>query len=251
MNTEVDLNSEKMKNLMRKIRALKAKAEDPSTTEAESLAFAAKVAEMLAQHDLEEAQLDVGQQSVEEQIGHEEYVSNWNASPARRVLAIAVCHLYNVKPLIRSRKGEPWTLIGRKHNIVMVKDMTEYLIRTTLRLSKEYGRTNPEGNVIDFRRGCFKRLSERITDMYWQTAKREQPAYTPSGNPGNLPALYADEKKRLQQYVNDRWNVGTLRPQRVKQGASAIAGRAAGDRVSLNQQIGGAKQNNFMIGHKK
>ena len=116
-------DEKKLQDLLRKIRALKAKAEDASTTEAESMAFTAKVAEMLAQYGLEESQLKVEDQ---EQLGHEETLEKlWNASPARRVLVHAVCKLYMVHTLRYSagmKKGT-WVLIGRPHNIIMVKEM--------------------------------------------------------------------------------------------------------------------------------
>lgn len=249
--TEENLNDPKMQAVLRKIRALRAKAEDRSVTEAESLSYAAKVAELLAQYQLEEAQLDVGAEKESTPIEHDDYVSNWNSSPARRVLAIAVCRLYNVSPLIRSGKGQPWTLVGRKHNIIMAKDMTAYLIKTTLRLSNEWGRVNPLGQVIDFRRGCFKRLAERLGELYVQTAKSEAPKYHANNNPGNLPALYQTEKKLMDAYINMRWKPRAMRPQSIKQGWSAMSGRQAGDGISLNKQVGsGGNGNGFLLGRK-
>jgi Protein of unknown function (DUF2786) len=240
----------KTQDLLRKIKALRAKADDASTTEAESLAFASKVAELLAQHGLEEAQLDVNEQ--EEQIGHEDYISNWNSSPARRKLAIAVCTLYFVKPLIRTKKGAPWSLIGRKHNIAMAKDMTAYLIKTTIRLSNAYGREHPLGNVIDFRRGCFQRLSERIMEMYWEQARKDAPKYNAKGNPENLPALYKSENDLLTAYLRQAFpHTGVYRGKAIKQGSSAWAGRQAGDNISLNQQVGGGRSNHLLGRPKK
>jgi hypothetical protein len=264
---QADLNSPKMQDMLRKIRALKAKADDPSTTEAESLAFAAKVAELLGNYDLEEAHLNIGKEEEAAPVGHEDYVAknNWNSSPAKRVLVMAVCKLYNVSPLVRSGQGQPWTLVGRKHNIVMVKDMTDYLIKTTVRLSSEYVKAEKAKmalnvstwslnalapSAVDFRRGCFKRLAERLHDLYLETARKEQPVYNGT-NPGNLPALYMHEGKLRQAYIGVHWpRAGTMRPQRVKQGYSAMAGRAAGDSISLNKQVGGAARSNYMIGKK-
>jgi hypothetical protein len=248
MTTE-DINSPKMQALLKKIRALKAKADDASTTEAESMAFAAKVAELLAMYSLEEAQLEIGNGEESTPISHEEYVANWNASPARRVLAIAVCRLYNVSPLIRTGKGQAWTLVGRKHNVIMVKEMVAYLIKTTVRLSNAWGKSNPLGDVIDFRRGCFKRLSERLYELYQETAKSTAPVYT-NNNPGNLPALYLTESKLLTAYIASKWRTKPLRAARIRQGASAMAGREAGDGISLNRQVGGASSR-FMIGNGK
>lgn len=230
-----ELNAPRMKDVLRKIKALRAKAEDSGTTEQESLSFAAKVAEMMAEYNLAEAQLDIKEQEIGE-IGHEDYAANWNNSPARRVLAIAVCKLFGVKPLIRRGKKDAWTLIGRKHNIIQVQEMTAYLIQTTVRLSNQWKKTSTFGNHIDFRRGCFQRLAERIMDLYWKQA-REQAKWTPTGNPGNLPALYQNEDKLMDGYAKARWNPRPMRAQRIKHGMDAHAGRKAAETISLNQQV--------------
>jgi hypothetical protein len=251
--TNGNLDSPKMQDLLRKICALKAKADDPSVTEAESLAFAAKVAQLLAQHQLEESHLDVGEKESDP-IGHQDFKSNsddslshWSTSPARRLMVFAVCKLYNVKTLRFGAKD--WTLIGRKHNIIMAKDMTDYLIKTTLRLSNDWFRMNPYGDKTDFKRGCFKRIAERLHDMWLETAKSEQPVYH-GNNPGNLPALYLQEDSKLRMYIDDRWRTRTSRAARIKQGVSAIAGRAAGNTVSLHRQMGSSARSNYMIGKK-
>jgi Protein of unknown function (DUF2786) len=243
-------DEKKTEELLRKIKLLKRKADDPGTTEAESLAFAAKVADMLAQHGLEEASLDLNAQEAE--VGHEDYISNWNSSPARRRLAIAVCNLYFVKPIIRLGKKQPWSLVGRKHNILLVKEMATYLIKTTVRLSNQYGRENPLGNVIDFRRGCFARLSERITTMYYEQ-QRAKAEYTPQGNPMNLPALYRNEEDMMRRYIGKVWpRLGVIKQRPIKQGISAMAGRAAGDKISLNQQVSSAGGSSHLLtGPKK
>jgi hypothetical protein len=233
----LDPNDPKMNDIMRRIRALKIQAEDKGTTEAEALTFANKVSELLAKYNLEEAQLDLKHQ---EDIGHEDYASNWNASPARRALAIAVCRLYYVKPLIRRKKGQPWSLVGRKHNIIEAKDMTEYLIRTTLRLGSQWGRVNPGEDIVDFKRGCFARLIERITEMYLAQASSTSPVWKPSGNPGNLPALYRNEEKLMADYVHRVWpHAGIHRAKIIERTGAAIAGRAAGDKISLSRQVSG------------
>jgi hypothetical protein len=247
--TNEDLDSPKMKELLRKIRALKAKADDPSVTEAESLAFAAKVAQLLALHQLEESHLEVGEQESDP-IGHREFkdYSYWSTSPARRLVVFAVCKLYNVKTLRFGNKD--WTLIGRKHNIIMAKDMADYLIKTTLRLSNDWIRTNPYGDKTDFKRGCFKRIAERLHDLWLETAKSEAPVMH-GNNPGNLPALYVQEEKNLRMYVDARWRTRVTAARHIKQGASAMAGRAAGNTVSLHRQMGGSARSSYMLGHKK
>jgi hypothetical protein len=239
------MTEKKLKDLLDKIRKLKAKADDAGTTEEESLAFAAKVAEMLAAYGLEEAQL-----ATEEQDGvsHEEFMTNWNTSPYRRKLTAAICSLYMVQPLV-SKNRKTWTLIGRRHNVIMVKEMTEYLIKTTTRLSNKYGKDNSDANVIDFRRGCYTRLAERIMEMYYEQS-RAAATYSSQGNPSNLPALYKNELELARSYMAKHWGkVGTMRGgARARLGADAIAGRAAGDSISLNKQVGSSST--YLLGRK-
>lgn len=240
------MTEDKLRALLEKIRKLKAKAEDQSTTEAESLAFAAKVAELLAQHGLEEAQLDVKDQ---ESILHEdETIKSWNASPARRVLVGCVCRLFMVR-VLRFNSGR-WVLIGRKANIAQSRDMTDYLIATVLRLGKEYAKAHPGANSVDFKRGCFMRISERIEELRRRQSDAEKPQFNDRGNPGNLPALYRNEQALTKAYMDERWRSGKARAARIRQGVDAMAGRAAGDRVSLSRQLGGNARSNYMLPSK-
>jgi len=239
----------RIKQLLDKIRKLKAKAEDPATTEAESMAFAAKVAELLAQHGLEEAQLRVEDQ---EQMSHEaEIMRSWNASPARRTMAWAACRLYMVYAIRHNHPKGQWTLVGKKHNITMTRDMVEYLVKAVPRLSREYKSSNPGANEIDFRRGAFVRVAERLEELRKQQAQAAQPAYTPQGNPGNLPALYVSEIQLAKSYVASvlHINVVSSRGRSIKQGWDAAAGRRAGDGISLSRQVGGASSRH-LIGSK-
>jgi hypothetical protein len=246
--------SQPSEDLLRKLRALKAKADDPSVTEAESLAYAAKVAELLAQHGLEEAQLVVEEQTG---IGHEDYISsinNWSTSPHRRMLAVAVCELYMVDVLISTYKDVPWTLVGRKHNIFMVKEMTDYLIKTTIRLSNLHGRANPGSNVISFRRGCFLRLTERLSAMR-DEKEAKRPQYTSQGQPRNLPALYENERKLTDGYIKKHFPdtvEGKYGPRLGRDyGEDAWAGYKAADAIGLDQQVGGGRSNHLLGNPRK
>ena len=240
-------SDERIVQLLRKIRALRAKAESSGTTEAESAAFAAKAAEMLAAHGLEEAQLAVDEQTG---IGHESGPVDWSDSPARRLMASAVCRLYGVKPLIVVRKSTPWTLIGRKGNVVMAVEMTACLIKATKRLSSEWGRANRGGNTIDFRRGCFQRLSERLVELRKRQEESEAPVYSPSGNPGNLPALFQQEKSLITAYKNAHFRTRRISMSAGRIGDAAQEGRRAGDGVSLHRQVSGGGGGGLLISRR-
>ena len=231
--TMTNASDKRTEDLLRKIRLLRAKAEDPATTEAESLAFAAKVAEMLASHGLEESRLDVEEQSG---VEHDSYAHNWT-SPARRHLALAVCRLYMVRPIIDTHKGRPWVLIGRRSNIVMVQEMAAYLTGATIRLSNQY-KKETGGNHIDFRRGCFQRLCERLEEMRRAAAESEAPRRDVRGNPGNLPALYKNEHALTLEYMKQKFATKKLNMRGIRVGQDgAGAGRRAGDGIGLQPQI--------------
>jgi hypothetical protein len=156
------------------------------------------------------------------------------------MLATAVCELYMVEPLITTHNDVPWTLIGRKHNIIMVKEMTDYLIKTTIRLSNDYGRANRGSNKTSFRRGCFMRLSERLDAMLFAQA-RKRAQYTPQGQPRNLPALYETEQKLANEYIKKHFpSVGSYTPRMgADYGADVQAGYKAGGDIGLDQQVSG------------
>jgi len=228
----------KLNTVLDKIRKLRAKAEDPSTTEAESLAFAAKVAELLALHGLEEAQL-----KIEDQVGivHEHHDGyHWSHNPAYRLVVWAVARLYMTKAVYRGRLA-PWLIVGRPHNLVMVRDMTQYLFRTTERIGREWNKKNPDGNIGDFRRGCLARLAERLHELHQQQTASE-PQWTPTGNPSNLPALYRNERQQVASYINDVLNM-RLRHMgsKFRQGDASAHGRRAADDISLSRQVGGGR----------
>jgi hypothetical protein len=230
-----ELSDKKLSELLRRVRALRAKAEDPSVTEAEAAAFTAKVAQMMAEHGLEEAQLTVEEQSG---VEHETTVMDWD-SPARKLVAVEVCRLYMVRLILPSRRGQPWALIGRKHNILMARDMTDYLIGTVKRLSKRWKKENfgSGADMIDFRRGCFERLAERLRELHEAQARAARPAYAANGNPSNLPALYESENRLLKAYVDKNFNVRKASIRGLRVGAAGMDGRRAADGIGLSPQI--------------
>jgi Protein of unknown function (DUF2786) len=240
-------NEDNMNKTLRIIRALRAKAEG-TDNEAEASAFMAKVSELMAQHGLEEAQLDVKEQSG---IDHERTAEkSWDASPSRQQLVYALSRLYMVQIVKHPSSEQRWSLIGRKHNIVMVREMAEYLIGTTRRVSNKWGREtgNSGRSVIDFRKGCFDRLRERVDLLRKQQIEAATPQYNARGNPQNLPALYAQENS-LVLSERDRIfpRLGKARASSIRMGSAAMHGRQAGDSISLNRQVSSGGRSGAML----
>lgn len=244
MNTETTTEA-----LLRKIRALRAKAEDPSVTEAEAAAYAAKVAELLQKHNLSEASLEIDEKD-EEGVVRETWEGDYLTDSWRRLICNAVAALYFCKGFGEdlgthrtARKRRVQHFVGKPHNIIVAREMSEYLINTTLRLGKTWQRDNhgTHASFVNFIRACGYRLTERVQELHKaQTAAAPQRAA--NGNPSNLPALYADENTLIAQFLKSEGvslhNVGS-RQDAV--GAGALAGRRAGDTISLSTQIQGGK----------
>lgn len=224
--------------LARKIRALMAKANDPSVGEHEASAFMSKVQELLVKNglsmsDVKEA--DVERSDVEK---HQYPASLWK-SPSRRNLLRTVCKFYMCEAIGPGRGGFTWAIIGRKHNVEVAVSMTDYLVQTTVRLSNQWGRVNIGGNVIDFRKGCMHRLSERLIEKM-NAVKTEKPVWNGS-NPGNLPALFVGEQELIKR-ITDTMGLVYPKQRAIKAGFHGLeAGRAAGNGISLQGQVGGGR----------
>ena len=123
--------------------------------------------------------------------------------------------------------------------------MSAYLIATTLRLAREWMHATPGAGQTerrDFQRGCAARLSERLDALYWQQRRAAAPRRTTNGNPGNLPALYADEESLVAKWLEANRSLQAMRGRGVQElGAGSAAGRRAADTVSLSAQVAGSK----------
>lgn len=235
--------------LARKIRALMAKANDPSVTEQEAALFAAKVQELLVKNGLSMG--DVKDTEAERgEIGGQKHKERWK-SPARKALLRAVCRYYMCEAVSPGKGHDTWTIIGRPHNVVVALEMTDYLIATVIRLSNQYGKANIGSNVIDFRRGCMARLAERLLVLRAQAAAAK-PEYKPDGNPGNLPALFKSEAQLVEAHmIKSIPGLRYTKAKPLKQGNDAARGRAAAEGVSLHQQVGrGTGGGRLMLGKK-
>lgn len=224
--------------LARKIRLLMAKANDKSVTEAEAAAYAAKVQELLVNNGL--SMSDIKEPDVERgEVGrseHDEKKQRWS-SPSRKALLRTVCLFYMCEAIGPAKGRTDWTIIGRPHNVEVAVSMTNYLIRTVIRLSNEWGKQNLGANVIDFRKGCMSRLTERLHTM--RQAQKEAKQKWNGTNPGNLPALFASESQLVTDWKRANMRTVNAKVRPIKAGAAGyMAGQAAGDKISLQQQVG-------------
>lgn len=220
-------------SILDKVSKLMAKAKK-TDNEHEAAIFAAKAAEMLAKHNLDEAQLKGYESSLEEgPIGSHAYEGRI-ADRWRELIAMGCAKLYFCE-LTKAHGSREYTFHGREHNAKVAMLMLEYLIATVKRMGREYSSVRRE--QADFRKGAGVRLYERLNELYNASVK---PAPTSAQIAGTtLPALYQQEEDAVKAYLSKA--IPNLRSggkaRGMKMGLGAAAGRQAANKISLNKQV--------------
>lgn len=266
----LDNSREKAIDKVRKLLALAG-----SSNEHEASLAADKAHAILAEYNL--SLVDVETKDISSAtpvfiIDNEVVMDSW---PWRRQIAAGVAQLYFCTYYYTmfhqdGKRLDMHNFVGEQHNTEVAKMMFRYLVDTVVRLANESAAENkvPTKERITYTRafqwGCTGRLGARLRDRI-KTAKEgtanafhdqnrltmQRPAQTgvssaPTGPKTNLPALmslYQQTEQRLKSFVKQE--VGNLRSSsrggRTSSDAGTQAGREAGDRISLDGQIGGGR----------
>lgn len=221
--------------LIEKIRKLRAKSQDSSTTEQEAAAFAAKVRELMDAHSVEDHELLEKEETEFSTVVYEPKYSD----PWRRMLLSAVCALYGCFVVRNTRQevknGRVVTKVsfevsGIEYRIDIAREMFEYLCETTVRLAREYSPVRR--TRLDFERGCGERLKERIREM------RDDNQNSQTSGSTALAELSLRDKVKL--YVAERYpSLKYSKPRSNLKGSGALAGMRAADNVHLGGRLGG------------
>lgn len=224
------MNEEKVLDLYRKLMA---KA-NGTENEAEALAFMEKAQELLAKHNLSEADAKVEEEPSFTTKRHMTVDTNkW-----RLVMFNAVAKLYFCK-MIRTHihwkeKYRPVPeFIGRPHNVEIAISMSLYLEKTVLRLAKK---AFPDRKSrLQFENGCGMRIASRVFKM-------AEAMEVDKGDGSGLPALYKNEAILVEDYLKQVYGdlgAAKARPSQVTN--ATLAGREAAEGVHLGGQVGGAQ----------
>lgn len=253
-----------MDKLLEKIRKLQAKALG-TDNEAEAAAFAAKVQNLLAQHNLDLSDIEQMEEVFGEEDFGEKYIDPWRRRLAAAVARYYMCEFCNdmiwsdkKKKLVKS-----FTIMGKKHNRVVAISMYHYLTTTTVRLASQYARAEGkkwleevkewkrEGysdteakdlagdpptlrrSALGFERGCGERLATRLNTL--RAELRSKP-----NDP--LPALIVSELKETQVWVDNNIKLVAskgLRGSGINE--HGVRGAVAADTINLNPQVSGSK----------
>lgn len=241
-------------DIMRKIAALMAKA-NGTENEHEAAAFAAKAHAMLAEHNLSLTDvLKYGAAKAGDAVGKtphsNKYVGGWRSSLMNSVAAYYFCKLVisHEYDAATGKNRKCFLLIGKTHNVAVAVSMFDYLEKTTVRLGREWMRSDAgsRSEQLNFEKGCGLRIAARLDRLRYEAAELAKAA--PQGPSGGLPALYNQEAAAIQAFVEANMQLGKAHASKMRlQGRGAIAGRAAGDGVGLHTQVGADRQRNKLL----
>lgn len=227
-----------MSKIIEKIQKLLALA--GSANEHEAALAIEKAHDILAAHNLDMATVEsyTPEDPEDETRGMMDTATNysekyygwiWNT-----VAEAHFCTMFSRRPSMRKRLTI-YTLVGRRVNAVVATQLASYLSNTVKRLANEAardaGRTD-HAYKNAFIAGCASRLCVRV---------REMKTHAPTGHHSNaLVVLNADEQRKNAAFIDGAgFTLRTPKSKTSRLDREGLAdGRAAAERVSLNQQIG-------------
>lgn len=238
---------------MKRLRALLAKARDPSVGEAEASAFMAKVQQMLERENLEMSDVDAAQAtaSVGEDAMLEKYDDPWRRHIAQAAARLYYCDMYvswwwdKAADPMRDlpfpqphlwRRRPSFVVVGQAHNVLVAQQMIRYLIDTTRRLSCAYSRVRAE--QLAFERGCGLRLAQRLRELHVAARAASLAERARLSSQGQtLPALYDAAEEQNKVHMASKGLVKHGRGT-TKLNAHSRVGMTQADGVSLAPQVG-------------
>lgn len=169
---------------------------------------------------------------------------------AARSIAAAIAKLYFCKMFYVSipNRGDIFSFVGRTTNVetarLVARNVIE-MLKANARLKKHL-----PGYETNFMIGAASRICRRVHELVEQAKAGQLKETDEVGEVKNLPALletYKAEEQRTQQYMDEALKIKFSKRgpagSRGGNGDFGFAdGRAAGDRVSLRPEVGGAKR---------
>ncbi|HSL58917.1 MAG TPA: DUF2786 domain-containing protein [Acidimicrobiales bacterium] len=221
--------------VLRRIRALLDQAErTPFPSEAET--FAAKAAELMARHRVDEAAVsgprpeDRRIVEADVELGRGQYVR------ARLALLGVVADALDCRLLTSVRAdGRRGHLVGHASDVERVELLyTSLLVQATRAAAAE---AVPRGHTgVEFRRsflfGFAHRVGERLTE-HMASAVRDAPE--PAAGTSSVALVLADRRAAADDFIASRYGrVGRLDPAAALSATAADRGRVAGERADLH-----------------
>jgi hypothetical protein len=224
-----------------RIRALAARTVDRGCSEAEALAAAQKIGELLEVYGLTMSEVELRQEVC---------IQRQSVFDGPRLQALGTIFL----PIIELTETKGW-MVGRDTFVFYGLEpdvlMAEYLLQVVARAvdqeeaayraSDAYrqGRTTPQNRLRSFRYGFAERVSKRISDLAAHRRATQEAARTPATSGTALvlvkQRLIAEGFRDLGIRLRTSYTTRT-----VRDGAAYRNGMDAGGRVKLDRPVAGA-----------
>ena len=237
--------------VIRRIQGLMALSTSPNEHEANAAAEKASV--LLTKYNLALGEVKSrGTTTVNDTIGHVN-PSTKHGSPWIRSLwqAVAKLNFCDYAYSSANHRTHHW-VVGSAVNSTVTVQMAEYLTNSILDMSKRERKIHGESArwQTAFRDGCGRRVTQRLRDRYEdQRSDKVDPDLRADAGTANLPALYEQTGKAVSAYMRDTLGTTQSRQSRSQNLHSdgRRAGRAAGDRIGIDTQIGGGSSSQGRI----
>ncbi len=215
--------------VLRRVRGLLAKAEDPACTPEEAAAFSAKAEALIAKHAVDEALLEAREHRGRPTTRLVEFPAPY-AKPKGQLLA-GIAGAYGCRVL--SRAGEGYTVIGYRSDI----DAVEMLF-TSLLVQGAHGCTSGDRSFrSSYWYGFANRVVRRVRAQRERSVADADSADRGDGNPGAAVVL-ADRSGEVDRYAHEQFpHTRSGRPGRPTSSDGLLAGDASGRRAD----VGGAR----------
>lgn len=242
--------SDRREDILKRLRALAAMENDPSASENEVMNAAALRAKLIAKYNIELSELEDDEDGVFVDVTSVtgKYNETWRSECFTMAARMYMCnHFWRSRPWDKDARVEH-NIVGEPHNVAVAVEMAQYFEACINRLANESVRGYKKGSlehterhryIRTFRIAAAQRLRSRI-DEYLNAAKKGDLPALEDGT--KLPALLPLYERSMQLYEQWKEENGISpkgkesRDQQLSADGRA-AGRAAGDRVSLNTQI--------------
>lgn len=235
MTQQTDLTA-----IMNRIALLKNLADRPGTPEEAANALD-KIKRLMDRYNLTSAQVDGAERDKRPGFDNVYYDIGFNVN-WRKTLLDAIAK-YSYCSAIFDHSGKGVHIVGQPHNVEIVKELFEYLATAIVRLADEGWNELGEMQAVstartwkhNFRVGASRTLRLRLDEQRRESMKEQQ-----AENP-NAGALVVVMENELNDAVAKYFPriVSSSKRASIGDAGAYAAGRAAGQRVSLADQING------------
>lgn len=227
-------------DIIDRIRAMRAKAEDAAATEAEAMAAAEMAAKLLIKYDIKPEELaEIGKAEGVEQAFRQGKVGH----PVAEAVAVAVSELTETK-VYRDRAEIKF--IGLEEDVLMAVYLIEMLVGAAKRAWVGYSEDNykeavPFKQLMHFRESFFVGFSARVSMRLNELRKFREEQRAQAQSTGHGTALVIVKQDIIRRKMEEMGLVlgKARRKNKTYDSATFMQGAAAGETVNLNRPFAG------------